>query len=104
MRTRDSAKEREEVAKSVEKTARFGSKDADRTEIPGGPTNREAIHRRLADVAGPRERGLEAGALYCLAARAAHVVARARTIVPPPPPLALDPSLRPPDLRRHPTR
>src|SRR3989442_14948684 len=99
--TRYSAKEREEVAKSVEKTVRLGSKDADRTEIPGGPTNREAIHRRLADVAGPRERGLQAGGLYCIQGRAADVVVRVRKIVHSPTPLALDQSLGRPGLMLH---
>src|SRR3989442_2978646 len=99
--TRYSAKEREEVAKSVEKTVRLGSKDADRTEIPGGPTNREAIHRRLADVAGPRERGLEAGGLYCIEGRAADDVVPGRKIVHSPTDLALDQRLGRRDLLLH---
>lgn len=60
--------QRYELAEFVEKSAHFGSEDADRTAHPGHPTKREAIHGGLADVADPRDRRLQAS-LYCFDAR-----------------------------------
>src|SRR5256886_8745287 len=44
--TEESAKEERELAEFFENAAHLGGEDADRTENPGTPTNREAILRR----------------------------------------------------------
>src|SRR2546430_16606487 len=78
--TEESAKEERELAEFFENAAHRGGEDADRTENPGTPTNREAILRSLANVAGPRERGLETSSLHRLDGRAAEVVIRIRKV------------------------
>src|SRR2546430_13553073 len=47
--TEESAKEERELAEFFENAAHLGGEDADRTENPGTPTNREAILRSRSE-------------------------------------------------------
>src|SRR5207247_4987281 len=85
----------------IEESTHLGGEDADRTGLPTGPTNREALHGSLTDLAGPCDRGLEARSLHRVDGRAAEVVVRIRKIAHSTTHLRLDRRFRICDLLLH---
>src|SRR5207253_6305288 len=77
------SKARSEPAKSAEESAHLGSEDADRTHVPGAPTNREAFHASLTDLAATRDRGLEPRSLNRVVGRTVVLVVRVRKVAHP---------------------